>query len=433
VAADASPLRPRIFLGWTVVAVAAAATFSEVAFFNPVLGVFMPALTDEFGWGRTEISGAMTVGSLAGAFVSPIVGPMIDRRGGKLFVAGGCLVMALCLLALSQLQDVWHFYVLYAIGRAVATGMVGLAATVTVSKWFVRRRGLAVGVTTLGTRLGFAVMPIGVQLIISGAGWREAWAVLGFVVLAIGILPVLRFMHARPEDAGLTPDGDQAPLSDASTERVLRQIEVDWSRRDAMRTRAFWLVTAAVSLQAWAGGAVNLHQIPHLVDQGLSPSLAAGVISLSAVFAAAGSLLEGALDERIGSRWTLVIGLVGSAAGMVVLINTDSTLMAIAYAVGYGLAFGLMVTSSQVVFAEYFGRLSLGAIRGSVAPIQMTLNAVGPLVGGAAFDLTGSYLAAFIPFTFAYLLAAGCLVLASKPPHPSPPLLAPVAETAALD
>jgi MFS family permease len=413
----------RAFLGWSVVAAAVLVTFTEVSFFNPVLGVFFPPLEEEFGWSRTLISGAMMVGSLLGAFMSPVFGPLIDKHGGKPFVAGGVLVMAACLVALALIQNVWQFYIFYSIGRAMSSGLVGLAATVTVSKWFVRRRGLAIGVTTLGTRAGFAVMPIGVQLIISGWGWREAWLVLGATVLVLGILPTLRFLHAKPEALGLLPDGDEAPVSRPGLTKAFAT-EVSWTRDQAMRTRAFWLVTAAISLQAWAGGAINLHQIPHLVDSGLTPEAAALVVSLLALFAAAGSLLEGVLDEKVGARWTLAVGLVGSAAGMVILMNVDGIAMALAYAGGYGLAFGLMVTSSQVVFADYFGREAIGAIRGSAAPIQMTLNAIGPVVAGAAYDLTGNYLAAFIPFTLAYLLAAVFLVIARKP--------APVSGSAAV-
>jgi MFS family permease len=124
------------------------------------------------------------------------------------------------------------------------------------------------------------------------------------------------------------------------------------------------------------------------------------------------------LDIRIGARWTMCIGLLGSAAGMVLLMSVHSVPMAIVFAGVYGVAFGLMITSGQIVFADYFGREALGAIRGSAAPLQMGLNAIGPLVGGAAYDLTGSYLAAFIPFTCAYLLAATALALARRPARP---------------
>jgi MFS family permease len=240
------------------------------------------------------------------------------------------------------------------------------------------------------------------------------------VVAAAGILPVLKWLHPRPEALGLLPDGaTQPPPSAGGVAVVLPALEENWTRHDALRTRAFWLVTLALSLQNWAGGAVNLHQIPHLVDRGLSPESAALIISLVAVFGGTGAILEGFLDDRIGPRRTMIVGLVGSAGGMVLLMNVSSVGMGMVFAVWYGLAFGLMITSGQIVFADYFGRHALGAIRGAAAPFMMTFNAIGPIVGGVAYDLTGDYLAAFIPFTIAYLIGAAALVIASRPTLPA--------------
>ncbi|HLF79918.1 MAG TPA: MFS transporter [Dehalococcoidia bacterium] len=409
--------RPRVFLGWYVVAAAALAAFGEVAFFNPVLGVFIPEFESEFGWSRTEISAGVTLGSLVSAAIAPFFGPLVDRYGGRRFVVGGSLLMCVGLVCLSQMQTEWQFFILYALGRGTASGLIGLAGSVTVSKWFVRRRGFAVGVMSLGSRAGFAVLPIGVQLIIEASSWRTAALSLAAFVILVAVIPSLRWLHSRPEDFGLLPDG--APVPPPSGLLVPQPMrEVSWTRHDAVRTSAFWLVTAAVALQSWAGGAINLHQIPHLVDSGLSAESAALTVSLLAVFAAAGAFLEGFLDSSLGSRWTFIIGLLGSSVGMVILMNVHSIETAMAFAFVYGLSWGLQVTSSQIVFADYFGRESLGAIRGSSVPFQMGLNAIGPLVAGGAYDLTGSYLAAFIPFTIAYLLAVGALLLARKPALP---------------
>jgi MFS family permease len=404
----------RFFLGWTVVLVAALAAFGEVAFYNPVLGVFIPEFEKDFGWSRTEISSAVTLGSLLGAFVATMAGPLIDRYGGKVFVSGGSALMAIGLVALSQMQTEWQFFIIYAVGRAAASGLIGLAAGVTVSKWFIQRRGFAVGITNLGTRFGFMFMPIGVQLIIDAADWRTAALALAACVTTVGIFPALWWMHPRPERLGLEPDG----IVRVDPNVALRPREVSWQRREAMRTRAFWLLTIAVSLQNFAGGAINLHQIAHMVDRGLAPASAAAILSLVAAFAAAGALLEGFLDERIGPRRTMTVGLCGSALGMGVLLSVNGIAIAVVYAAVYGIASGLMITSSQLVFANYFGRESLGAIRGAVAPIQMGLNALGPIIAGLAHDQTGSYLAAFVPFACAYLVAAGALTIARRPVHP---------------
>jgi len=413
-------VKPRFFLGWTVVGAALLASFTEVAFFNPVLGVFIPEFEREFGWSRTEISLGVTLGSFAGAAAAPFFGPLIDRYGGKRFVVSGCALMAVALVLLSQMQTEWHFFIVYAIGRGTASGLIGLAAGVTVSKWFVRRRGFAISFMSLGTRLGFALMPIGVQLIIQSSGWRTAALALAGTVALFGILPSLRWLHSRPEDMGLLPDGEEEPAS-FDPARPVVQREVSWTRADALRTPTFWLVTLSVSLMSLAGGGVNLHQIPHLVDRGLSAETAALVITLVAVFGGAGVILEGIFDAKIGARWTMMIGLVGSAAGLAILINVHSVQMALAFAVVNGLFFGLLVASNQVVFADYFGREALGAIRGSATPFQLGTNAFGPILAGAAFDLTGSYTAAFVPFTFAYIVAAAALAMARRPVPPERP------------
>jgi sugar phosphate permease len=334
--------------------------------------------------------------------------------------------MAVCLVLLSQMQSEWQFFVIYALGRGTASGLIGLAAGVTVAKWFVRRRGFAIGVMSLGTRLGFALMPIGAQLIIQASDWRMAALALAATVAVFGILPSFWYLHPRPEAFGLLPDGE-TEASRRSPSRPVFRDEYSWSRQDALRTPAFWLVTLAVSLMSLTGGAVNLHQIPHLVDRGLSPETAALVITLVAVFGGIGVILEGFLDERFGARWTMAIGLVGSAAGVTVLVLVHSLAMALLFAVVNGLFFGLLVASNQVVFADYFGRNALGAIRGYAQPFQLGTNAFGPILAGAAHDLTGSYVAAFVPFSLCYLVAALALVIARKPAPPETPAMRPLA------
>jgi MFS family permease len=416
--------KPRFFLGWTVVGAALLASFTEVAFFNPVLGVFIPEFEREFGWSRTEISLGVTLGSFTGAAAAPFFGPLIDRYGGKRFVVGGCALMAVALVLLSLMQTEWQFFIVYAIGRGTASGLISLAAGVTVSKWFIRRRGFAISFMSLGTRLGFALMPIGVQLIIQSYGWRDAALTLAATVAIFGVLPSLRWLHSRPEDYGLQPDGEET-LLDFDPARPLPPREISWSRSDALRTSTFWLVTLSVSLMSLAGGGVNLHQIPHLVDRGLSPETAAFVITLVAVFGGVGVLAEGVLDEKFGARVTMMIGLLGSAAGLAILLLVHDVGMALAFAVVNGLFFGLLVASNQVVFADYFGREALGAIRGAATPFQLGTNAFGPILAGAAFDLTGSYTAAFVPFTFAYVIAASALFLAPRPVPPERPTVTP--------
>ena len=428
-----APKPPRFFLGWTVVAVAGLISFSQVAIFNPVLGVFIPEFEREFGWSRTEISLGASLGSLVAAATTPFIGPLIDRYGGRRFAVAGGIFLAFCLLAMSQMQTEWQFLTIYALGRGVAAGLLALVTGTTVSKWFVRKRGYAIGVMSLGTRIGFAVLPIGVQLIIQAQDWRTAAIGLAGAVAMFAVLPSLLWLHPRPEDYGLLPDGDDPHRftndsgieGDEASTRAVHETEYSWTKQDAVHTKAFYLVTLAVALMALSGGAVNLHQIAQLEDKGLSPETAALVITVVAIFGGIGVLVEGWIDARVGARWTMIIGLVGCAFGMLFLMSVNGLAVALMFAVVYGSTFGLLVASNQVVFADYFGREALGAIRGQSMPAQLAMNACGPLIAGAAYDLTGSYLAAFIPFTIGYLIAAVALIIAKKP---APPIAAPAGE-----
>jgi cyanate permease len=233
------------------------------------------------------------------------------------------------------------------------------------------------------------------------------------LVLVLGILPSVWWLHPSPEALDLEPDG--IPTLSIQRDAVVRPREENWTGRAAVHTPAFWLITTAVSLQSCCTGAINLHQIPHLIDRGLSPATAALVAGVLALSSIAGALLAGVFDMRVGTRWTLVTGLLASAVGVVILINVNSTAVGLFYGVWYGLAFGLMLTSSQIVLADYFGRMSLGTIRGISAPFQMSFNAAGPLIAGIVYDATGSYIAAFSLFASCYVAAAVALLIARRP------------------
>ncbi len=413
-------LEPRPFYGWVIVGVAAIVSFCQVSFFNPVLGVLMEPLGDEFGWNRATISAAAAFGSLGGAVFSPFIGRVLDRQGPRLVVAAGGAVMGVCLLALALTPGLWWFYIVYGIGRATATGATSLGATVATSNWFIKNRGLALGVTLLGSRAGMALLPIAVQMILLAGNWRTAWLALGALVLSLSVLPSLRYLHRRPEDMGMRPDGASSDV--AETPQAGRPgAEQHWTLREAVRTPAFWFITLATSQMFLVGGAVNLHQMPHLVDQGLSSTAAVGVVSTFAVFGGVGGVLSGLVQRRIGARWTFAVSLAGASSGIVLLIQADSLGLAYAYGVWYGLVFGSVVTMMQVIYAEYFGRESLGSIRGAVAPLQMVFNATGPVLAGLAYDVSGSYDRIFWAYAALLLLAAVWMAFAPPPRHSEKP------------
>ena len=408
-----------LFYGWIVLGAGTASAFTAVVFFNPILGVFVSELHAEFGWTRAELALAITIGSVIAGLAGPLAGWAVDRWGGRWVIAGGGATMVVCLVLLAGMNELWQLYALYSTGRAVSFALVASAAYVAVSNWFVRRRGLAVGLVAAGSRAGMAVLPLMVAVVIGATGsWRMGWLALAGVAAAIGVLPSLLLIRRRPEDMGLRPDGDPAPALDEDADASAgaeHDLALDYTLRQALRTRAFWLIGIALALAMFAQGSVNFHQIPHLEDQGLPRTQAALVVSVFSSVGALGGLVGGLLSARLRMRWTMVLSLLGMAGGILLLVNADTLTKAMIYATIYGLFFGSNFTMVQAIYADYYGRRSLGLIRGAFQPVQLGMNAAGPFVAGLWFDRTGSYSASFTLFAVLFVAAATAIAFASYP------------------
>ena len=404
----------RWFYGWTVVATVCLTNFTVVVFSNPILGVFAADLEREFDWTRAEVAAAITIGSVTAALLSAPIGWVVDRFGGRWVTAGAGLAMALALASLSGLQALWQFYLFYAIGRGLAVSAVYNVGLVAVSNWFVQQRPLVIGIAAVAERAGMATLPVLAAAVIAIAGdWRAGWMALAGVTVALAVVPPALYMRRRPEDLGLRPDG--ALAADDDDLPSARPGADDFTLREAVATRAYWLLGIAIGLLMFTGGSINFHHLPYLVDQALDRQAAASVVTVSAIVGAAGGLGGGYLAGRVSSRWTMVVSLLAMAAGPMLLLQTESYPPALVFAVVYGLSFGSTVAMHQAIYADYFGRASLGVIRGSFMPVQLVLNAAGPFLTGLWVDRAGSYELPFIVFSALLLAAAGLLVFARVP------------------
>lgn len=392
------------------------AAFGSVVFFNPVLGVFVHPLEDDLGWNRAEVAVAVTTGGLLGALVAPLAGWLMDRYGGRVVIPPGAILMGGVLVVLAATDVLWQFIALYAVGRALAVGAMNPGAFTAVSNWFVRRRPLAVSLVALGPRISMATLPVLTATVIAAAGdWRAGWLALAGVVSLFAIVPPALLMHRRPEDVGLLPDGDAAGSEGGDG----AELSLDFGLREAMRTRSYWLLGLAIGLLMFAAGSINFHQIPYLEDQGLSGTAAALTVSVFSLVGGLGGLLGGAIATRVTTRWTMATTFLGMAAGVFLLLLVDSVPMAMVYAVFYGVFFGATVTLNQAIYADYFGRRSLGVVRGSHQPFQLLLNAVGPLIAGIWFEWAGSYTVMFVGFAAVFVVASASLALAPMPRRPA--------------
>ncbi len=411
-------MRVPFFYGWMIVLAAGVTMVGVATFTVAVLSVFVAPLTEEFGWSRTAISGGVTLGTVFAAAMGPFIGRWVDRYGSRVPLGIGGMLAGATLVAMGFIQNLAMFYVLFPIGRTIMMGVENLVGPTAVANWFVRRRALATAVVILGSRAGIGLWPaIAAALFVVG-GWRLAFWVLGGLVFALGILPWLLVVSRRPEEVGLVPDGE--PRRPRGTVEPFNPgavtVERQWTPHEAVRTRAFWLLMLAAMSAAFAGGGVGFHRLPYFQDKGLADGLVGPLFFAYAIGMAVGGLITAQASTRISARKVLSSALLIGGLMMGVLLQVPGNGWAVLYWVGEGAVFGGVFTLLPVVYADYFGRESLGTIRGLQHPGIIGINALGPLVAGVVYDGFGQqYTYAFLGFGALFILGAVAAWMARPP------------------
>ena len=416
------------YYGWVVFAIAASTSYAARPLMSvAVLSVFMVPMTEAFGWSRGLFAGAVSVGGVCAVIISPLVGRMIDRYGSGWMISATSAVAGACAVGLSVINHSWAFYALYVPGRMVFASPLELATSTAISNWFIRRRSFALALLGVTQGTGLAMMPLVAQQLITGWGWRHAWALLGVFTMAIGIVPAVFLMARRPEDMSLEPDpapvrSEQAEAitppcvaDDGRTPDVHLRPERQFTPGQALRTRAFWVlaVFSAAGFMVQAG--VSLHQVGHYIRQGLPGPSAAIMASVFALAQVPGGLLWSAITRRIPVRFVLAISGLCVALGAMGTALSSTLAWGILSAGVIGAGVGGLHLLLRLAWADYYGRQHLGTIRGITLPMQIGGQAVGPVTAGFVYDATGSYHMVFL--IFASVVALGSLlVLTAVPP-----------------
>ena len=408
----------KLYYGWVIVGVIALAGFANSAETLPVISIFLKPITEDFGWNRSVFTGAITVGSLIGGFFSLATGPVLDRYGPRWLLAISFIVLGGLLILMAGISTLWHLYTLQVLARVVAMGAIGLTVTSVVPKWFIAQRGRAVAISGVGERVGQTITPIYAQLLISNGGWKLAMVVMGIVTWAVSVVPALLFLRRRPEDMGLLPDGaspDQDTESREDTASSTTRRDISYSVRQVLRLRSFYLLATGLTLMSLPTNGLMFHMVSFLTDRDFSAGNAVAVLVAFSAGSIIGSLLFGLLVDHLNIRLTMVANYLLMALGYVILLSVHSTALGLLWGVIHGTLQGGSFMMQQVIFADYYGRHSLGAIRGITRPAQMFTNALGPFVAAVTFDATSSYGLVFGLFTVVAVLAA-VFVFAALPP-----------------
>ena len=410
------------YYGWVIVGASGTAVFARMAPAITTLTVFIYPMSQDLGWSRTLISGAVSAGALTSIVLSPAIGWAIDRFGSRPVLVSGVLTVGASMISLAWATVPATFYLAYASARVVFHTAAPIGASTVASRWFIRMRGRAIGVIFLCGAIGGVVFTMTAALVIEQSGVAAAWITLGVICLAVALLPNLLLVAERPDDLALRPDGDtgatglpanahgQAPASNAP--------EADndsWTVKETMRTVSFWMLVLAGFATFFVHAGVNVHIAAYLRDKGLTLTNAATVVTASWVVSAFGSVAWGWLLERAPSRVLYAVMLALLAGSVLLLMSVSSIGIALVAAALIGLVAAGGNITPAIMYADYFGRTSLGKIRGIGETGVLIGQSTGPLLAGVVFDARGSYTAIFL--AYAAIAAGACLlVLGARKP-----------------
>lgn len=412
-----------VYYGTWLVAAAFVAQFVSVGSQNYVIGVFFKPMTEDLGWSRAEYTLARTIGQFVMAFTGFFVGGYVDRVGGRRLMQVGIAILSVALFLISYVQTLWQWLLLNGIVLTVGAALIGnLVVNVTLSKWFVEKRGRMVGFAAMGVSFaGIGLTPFA-ALMVDAWGWRMAWRVLAVGALLL-VAPISLLMRRAPEDHGLFPDGKTAEQIAATRGgAAARDFANSLTRREAMRTAAFYTVVLAFGLFGVSISVMLLQTIPFLTDAGFSRATASFMITITSIPALFTKPIWGYLIDKVDPKRLASTGAILNGLAMVLIVlavraESDPLVYFAFFLLGCG--WGGLIPLQEVVWASYFGRRYLGSVRSAALPLSLAITAAAPVLSSVYYDRTGNYDGAFIAIAVLSFVAAALMFVVRRPRLPA--------------
>ena len=383
-------------------------------------------ISEEMNWSRSAIGITAAAGVWGSGLIAPFIGRLADRHGPRWLMPIGTVVLGGCLYALGGVTTIWQFFLFAVIGRAISQPLlIGLVPRTVAVNFFDRRRNLALAFSGLFRPFTSA---INIQIISNVAvarGWRTSFRYLGVVSLVLSI-PLIIVVRRRPEDIGLLPDG-AAPIDSSTMENRAcgsripprpATTQVDWTAKEVMKTRTFWLIALASLVSVTAGSGIGFNMVPYFHESAnLSTPQAAGVLSVS-TFLSLASLGWGALADKFTPRLCIIAAMAGATMATLYLLTVSNLATAYLFGVGWGLVSAGSDILIYMVLAQYFGRNAYGTISGMLRPFEAGGLGLGMTLGTLTYDLTRSYKWLILGSVAAHAVAAVLVFLAKQPAEP---------------
>jgi len=392
------------YYGWIIVAVSFL-ILTVVFGVRLSFTVFFVALIDEFSWSRADTALIFSVSMIVFAATSTLAGIGLDKWGVRRTFGVGAVILTLGLLLSSQIQNLYHLALTYGGLAGLGITILGLGPQAAlISRWFIRRRGLAIGIAFAGTGIGSLLIIPGVEQVVSAFDWRTSYIVLAGLVFAT--LPFIVFLlRLNPADKGLHPDG----IAEVATQENSNQSVENWKMSDAVRTPTFWLLMLAALGAIGPVRVLSVHQLAILVEAGFKSSYAALAIGFSGAITAIAFVLLGALSDKIDRRLVYLLGSISLILAIFILDGLGvpgGLLWVLIYAILLGVGEGSRSSLVTAVASDLFPGDALGAINGAVGAAFGMGAAVLPWLAGLFYDQQGSY-------TIGFMVAVGAVIIST--------------------
>jgi|WetSurMetagenome_2_1015567.scaffolds.fasta_scaffold100009_2 MFS family permease len=412
------------FYGWVNLAVMFGFNIVIFCFVLNAFGFCLPYWVKEFGWTRGAISGAQTVSLVLTGLAAPLVGIFLMRQGARKAIVLGNILTAAVLLLMSFQTHIWELYLWCGVVMGIGMSMGGMLAMMTVTNnWFIMKRSVAMAISMGAMGLNVVFGPL-LMTVINQIGWRKSYVIIAILTIVFcSIIPGI-LVRNKPEDIGQVPDGPASKNSGRLTKtsalyKNLDKTCVDFTAKEALRTRTLWLLTIYGTVQFFCINALMPHQVAFLFDLGLTPKIAAMASGLLTAVMSISSLGVGFLGLRFKMRSLATISIVIGMLGFGTILIAKSLPLVIAYCIILGIGFGIQGIAMGNLFPDYFGRSEFPKIMGYTTPVTTIGSSLGAPIAGYIRDTTGSYIPAFQICIVMLSLGFLCIIFAKPPIHPS--------------
>lgn len=379
--------------------------------------IFVKPVSTDLSWSRSAISLAPSITMIVYGLGGIFSGRLLDRVAPRWVMTFGAVTLSLALFLTGFVREPWHLYLTYGLLGGIGTSCLGaVVCSSTVGKWFQRKRGIAIGIASIGVGVGSMVLSPLVGYAVKHWGWPWGFWILGVLVLVLGVVTAQTLMgKTRPEDYGLHPDG--APPDSHPDQAAAPAAASGVPMREVLRDARFWTLVLCFTFALVAQISAFVHQTAFAVEMGIDLVKAAflpGYIGLASI---GGRFFFGWLSDRLpDAKYAACLGFLLMAAGIGVLLLAESMNHLVAYALLFGFGYGCIAPLMPYLLADRFGSLVLGASYGLLTFFVAGIGgSTGAIVSGMIYDRFGSYTAAWW-MDLAFLVAAAVLVISLKRP-----------------